>query len=178
MAFNMYGAQNIAEPMEEAVGLFSSKLKSGMKDFFGISRQSEMAMARKQKITGDVLRGAIRNFGMKNLMGGGRFYDDALKKMTEELKTITLEATRARKVNDMNAYQAASRRRVLVEQMRASVQMAKEAKVGQIFTAVAMAIAQLLGIGTARWQNADSTSSAGYTPPSYSYDPDNVPMMG
>ncbi|KKM65769.1 hypothetical protein LCGC14_1487960 [marine sediment metagenome] len=132
--------------LETGVGMFGSKIRSRAKNFFGSTAQADLATARDKKISGAMMKGAIGQFGMKNTMQGEKFFEGALKDISQQLKEARDEAIRARQSGNMDSYRQALKRKAELERLAQNAKMAKEANIGNLFVGVGTAFASLLGL--------------------------------
>ncbi len=138
-------------PVQEATGMFASKIQGRAKEFFGTSKQAEQAMYTSHQITGDMMKRSIQQFGMQSLMQGEDFWVKSTQDIHSQLKQVRDEAIRARAQGDMDSYRRALQRQTELEQMAAESAKAQKANFGRIFTAVATAVMSVAGaiVGTA-----------------------------
>ena len=134
------------DALETGVGMFGSKIRSRAKNFFGSTAQADLATARDKKISGAMMKGAIAQFGMKNTMQGEKFFEGALKDISQQLKEARDEAIRARQSGNMDSYRQALKRKAELERLAQNAKVAKEANIGNLFVGVGTAFASLLGL--------------------------------
>ncbi len=133
------------EALETGVGMFGSKIRGRAKNFFGQSAQADLAVAHDRKVTGQMMKGVIGQFGMKNMMKGDAFFDAAAKDVQQQLKEARDEAIRARAAGDMDSYRRALQRKAELERLAQNAKIAKESGMANLWVGLATAFATVLG---------------------------------
>lgn len=143
---DIFEKENVTEALETGVGMFGKKIRGRSKDFFGLSAQAELSIARDRRITGAMMKGVIGQFGMQNMMKGDAFFDSAAKDIQQQLKEARDEAIRARAAGEMDSYRRALQRSAELERLAQSAAIALESNMGNFWIAIGVSAAIVLGV--------------------------------
>lgn len=137
--------QKTDDTLGEATGMFQSKIQGRSKQFFGESAQSQQALYRDRKLTGDMFKQSIRTFGMKTLMQDDKFFDAQSQDIAKQLKDVRDEAIRARQQGNMDSYKRAMTRQSELQRMKMQMENSRKSRIGNILTGIGTAAATILG---------------------------------
>jgi len=143
---DLYSSGDVySKPAERAVGQVREKMRDRIGSFLGGSETAMRGIAKQGSLTADMIGNSIQTFGAANMLKGADFFGGAVKQIDIELDQSRMASAEARKQNDIQLYQAETRRRARLLDMKNQASLLDRQMFGQVFTGIASAFAMVLG---------------------------------